>query len=208
MRTIIAIAAALLVTGALQLGSGWAVLGQERPAANLRTELFRLANGRAEFDVADPALVPSQLAEAATQSGCRWQDIIKQEPLHVFRIKGFRFAMIACEGSPGGGGHQVFDLQNVASLKFLAFPIIGYPDGFATSLRPGMMTWKPDSGLLQAESGSDNCFKRIRYTYRSNAPGFAIIRVEVTSGDCTQQGPWKTIWDAPNWSVLARPDDR
>jgi hypothetical protein len=141
------------------------------------------------------------------KSRCEWKDIIKQVPLHAFQIKTHRFAMITCLGSPGAGGHQLFDLEDLARPKFLEFPIIGYPDGFATSIRPGAMTWKPDSGLLEAVPGTDFCQGPSgRYTYRWNGPGFAIIRVELSLENCSPQGPWRTIWDAPNWPALMRPN--
>jgi hypothetical protein len=200
--------ATLLLVSALQFGSGFAALGEERTAVDPRREWGALANGRTEFDIADPALVPSQLAEAATQSGCHWQDIIKDVPLHVFRIKTLRFAMIACPGTPAGGGHQMYDVSIPAKPRILEFPAVGYPDGFTTSVRPGAMTWKPDSGLLEAVPGTDFCQGPSgRYTYRWNGRGVAIIRVELSLEDCSPQGPWRTIWEAPNWSDLARSKD-
>jgi hypothetical protein len=62
MRTIISTAAAFLLMGALQLVSGSALHAQERTRADLRREWLALANGRTEFDIADPALVPTPLA--------------------------------------------------------------------------------------------------------------------------------------------------
>jgi hypothetical protein len=197
------IAVALLLMGALQLVSGSALLAQERTGVDPRREWGALANGRREFNISDPALVPSQLAEAATTSRCHWQDIIEKVPLRVFRIGVTRrFAMIACPG-----GDQMYDVSNPAKPTILEFPVIGYPDGFGTSTRPGAMTWRPDSGLLEAVPGTDFCQGPSgRYTYRWNGPGFAIIRVELSLENCSPQGPWKTIWDAPNWSALMQPN--
>jgi hypothetical protein len=98
MRTIITIAAACFTAGLLQLSSADTLMGQQQMPAEVRSEAYRqwsgIANGRTEFDIADPALVPSQLALAASKAGCRWRDVIEQVPLHVFKIDNRRFAKV------------------------------------------------------------------------------------------------------------------
>ena len=75
MRNIITISAAFIIAVSLQLPSADILIGQEQTPAGVRRETYRqwsdIANGRTEFDIADPALVPSELALAASRSGCR-----------------------------------------------------------------------------------------------------------------------------------------
>jgi hypothetical protein len=58
-----------------------------------------VSNGRTKFDISDPALVPSLLALAAEQSGCRYKEGIEAAPIHFMRIEGRRLAMVFYFGS-------------------------------------------------------------------------------------------------------------
>lgn len=89
--------------------------------------------------------------------------------------------------------------------RLMEFPYLVRPEGFGTTSRPGVITWKPDSGLLEAETGSDLCGDPgVRHSYRFAVPGFVVIRVEVKPDSCAQGG-WTTIWDTPRWSLPAQP---
>ena len=106
MRPISSILSRLVVTGMMVFNSAAAVLAQDR--TETRREWGLLANGRTEFEVSDPALVPSTLAVAAEQSGCRYKDYIKEYPARFIRPEGRRLAIMFCAAIVGS--HQVFDV--------------------------------------------------------------------------------------------------
>jgi hypothetical protein len=94
MRSIPSILLRLVVAAMLLFNSAAAVLAQDR--TETRREWGTLANGRTEFEVSDPALVPSTLALAAEQSGCRYEDCIKERPARFIRPEGRRLAVVFC----------------------------------------------------------------------------------------------------------------
>jgi hypothetical protein len=108
MRSIPSILARLVVAGMLVFNSAGVVLAQDRTAT--RREWGTLANGRTEFEVSDPALVPSTLSLAAEQSGCRYQDDIKERPARFIRPEGRRLAILFC--SAIGKGSQNLSGRN------------------------------------------------------------------------------------------------
>ena len=124
MRTIASIAVALIIAAILQLSSSDISIGQE-----LTTDA--ITRGRPEFDIADPALVPSQLALTASRSGCRWKDVIKDVPVHVFKIDNRRFAKVTRFGF--GHFQQIYDLSQPASPRVLEFPVMSSSEGFRTT---------------------------------------------------------------------------
>ena len=85
MRPISSILSRLVVTGMMVFNSAAAVLAQDR------TETCRewglLANGRTEFEVSDPALVPSTLAVAAEQQAVATKITSKSIPLVSYARK-------------------------------------------------------------------------------------------------------------------------
>ena len=109
MRSVASILSRFVVAGMLVFSSAAAVLGQDR--TETRREWGTLANGRTEFEVSDAALLPSTLALAAEQSGCRYKDDIKDAPVRFMRPEGRRLAIVFCSGIIGS--HQVFDVSNV-----------------------------------------------------------------------------------------------
>ncbi|BAM89322.1 hypothetical protein S58_33250 [Bradyrhizobium oligotrophicum S58] len=181
------------------------LLGQEQNTDELRKQAYRqwfdVAQGRAEFDIADPTLVPTQLAAAATQSGCRWRDVIAQVPVHVFKIDRRRFAKVTCFGF--GYQQQIYDLSQLTNPRALQFPVVSWPAGFATTSSLGAITWNPESKLLESVGTSDLCGQpNIRHTYRWINSDFSIIRIELSRDNCGSEEPWQTIWEAPQWSSL------
>lgn len=85
MRGPISILPRLLLVGIFALASA-SLFGEERPELSPRCEWDILAKGRTEFDVSELALVPSQLARAAEQSGCRYKDSIGSEPIRFISL--------------------------------------------------------------------------------------------------------------------------
>jgi hypothetical protein len=164
-----------------------------------------LAKDRKEFDVSDPALLPSQLALAAEQSGCHYKDDIERAPVRFISVENRRLALVPCFGIIGS--HQVFDLTDLRRPKLMEFPVMSRKGGFGTTTRPGAITWKKEAGVFEAETGSDlKCTGRVRHTYRPDVDyGFVIVRVEVKTNEC-RQDEWATIWEAPRWpeSVVGR----
>lgn len=149
MRSIASILSRLAVAGMLVFNSAATVLGQDR--TETRREWGTLANGRTEFEVSDPALMPSTLALAAEQSGCRYKDDIKERPARFIRPEGRRLAIVFCSAIVGS--HQVFDVWNVLKPTPVEFPFLVRPDGFGTTARPGMITWEKEAKVFQAETG-------------------------------------------------------
>jgi hypothetical protein len=204
---------------AMLLGASIAAApGQDRPGAGDRQdagmEWQSLANGRTEFDVSDPALVPRRLALAAEQSGCLYKDGIKEIPVRFTSVEKRRLAIVFCRFGVIGS-HQLFDLSVLQKPKLIELPFLAQKDGFGTTPRPGMITWKGDVGVLEAETGTDTCpSSEIRHTYRpgltegwtSQAATFVVIRIEVMEDRCSGQGRWAVIWEASQWpkSVVVR----
>jgi hypothetical protein len=203
MRSIPSILFGVVVAGMLLFNSAAAVLAQDR--TETRREWGTLANGRTEFEVSDPALVPSTLAVAAEQSGCRYQDDIKERPARFIRPEGRRLAILFCASIVGS--HQVFDVSNVLRPTPVEFPIVAHPDGFGTTARPGVITWEKEAKVFQAQRGSDTSPAGLRHIYRLDrgTGSFVVVRVEFTPHSGVKDG-WTTIWDAPIWSFPGMPN--
>jgi hypothetical protein len=193
----------LLVAAMLLFNSTATAFGQDREEA--RREWGTLYNGRTDFDVSDAALLPSTLALAAKESGCRYEEDIKDTPVRFVSLEGHRLVIVFCRGI-AVGSHQVFDVRNVMKPRLVEFPFLAQPDGFGTTARPGWITWEKGAAVFQAETGSDDSFARVRHTYRLDrgTGSFVIVRVEFTPDRGTKDA-WTTIWDAPKWSLPAQP---
>jgi hypothetical protein len=213
MRLAVFILAPFAVAAILLFTSPTAVVGQNRSAAepsrDVRPEWYSLAKGRTEFEVSDPALVPSQLALAVEQSGCRhYEQLIKEAPIRFVVLRDRRFAIVLCSVGLASNSHQLFDLTGSSNLekpKLVQLPFFEQPDGFGTTPTPGAITWKSETGVLVAESGSDTSFARLRHTYRLGyfSTSFVVVRVEYHCAECGKD-EWKTIWDAPQWSFSTK----
>jgi hypothetical protein len=216
MRPVLSFLTPLILVGALLCASVAAAFAEDDSNADdrrdARLEWHSLANGRteAEFDVSDPALVPKRLALAAEQSGCRYKDEMKELPVRFISVEKRRLAIVFCRLGVSGS-HQIFDLADLHKPKLMELPFVAQKDGFGTTFRPGMITWKKDAGVLEAETGTDMCpSSRLRHTYRlgltegwtSQVATFVVVRVEVMEDGCVR-GAWSTIWEAPQWPKSA-----
>jgi len=215
MRFPIPILCRATLAAILLCGSIAAALGEDRSAADdlpdARSEWHSLANGRTEFDVSDPALVPRRLALAAEQSGCLYKDSIKEIAVRFTSVEKRRLAIVFCRFGVTGS-HQLFDLSVLQKPKLIELPFLARKDGFGTTPRPGMITWKRDDGILEAETGTDTCpSSMLRHSYRpgftegwiSQAATFVVVRVEVRENRCGEFSSWNTIWEAPQWPKSA-----
>src|SRR5882757_6747724 len=110
MRAIMSILSPLVLAGILLFAFAAAVLGEDLSELSPRRAWHSLANGRTEFDVSDLALVPGQLAPAAEQSGCRYEDGIKEVPIHFISVEDRRLAIMYCP-LVANGSQQIFDLS-------------------------------------------------------------------------------------------------
>jgi hypothetical protein len=192
-----------------QDGSG----GDAQQDARQRYDNISFA-GRTEFEISDPALVPRQLALAAEQLGCRYKGDIKELPIHFINAENRQLALVFCR-SGVSGSHHVFDFADRRRPALVQLPFIAQNDGFGTTARPGLITWKGDAGVFEAVSGSDMCpNSELRHTYRLGSTGgwvsrvasFVVVRVEVRAKPCGQDSEWATVWEAPPWpqSVVVR----
>jgi hypothetical protein len=187
MRSAVSILSRLFLTAILLFGSVAAVLGEDGSEADRRPNLSRewhsIANGRTEFDISDPALVPASIARAAEQSGCRYKETIEAVPVRFIAVEKRRLALVFCPGNVVGS-HHVFDLSDW-KLKLMELPYLSQPDGFGTTDAPGLITWKKEAGVFQAETSSDLMCSSppVRHTYRlgqtRSRASFVIVRVEV-----------------------------
>jgi hypothetical protein len=201
MASAITILSRLVVAGLLIVTPARLAFAQDDRVEALK-EWYSLADKRTDFEVSDPTLLPSRLALAAQNSGCRYKDEIERNPVRFMKIESSRLAIVYCS-SVASGSHQVFDLSNLQRPRLIEFPILAQPEGFGTTLWPGVISWNKESGEFQAWRGSDQLpTLAIRHTYRFStgfgSPAFIVVHVEV------QQIPgpneWTTIWDAPRWS--------
>ena len=170
--------------------------------------------GRTEFEISDPALVPRQLARAAEQLGCHYKGDIKELPVHFISAEKRQLALVFCR-SGVSGSHHVFDFADRRRPKLVQLPFIAQNNGFGTTARPGLITWKRDAGVFEAVTGSDVCpNSELRHTYRlgstegwvSRVASFVVVRVEVRAMPCGKDSEWTTAWEAPSWpkSVVVR----
>src|SRR5260221_3341510 len=85
-------------------------------------EWFSPAKGRTEFEVSDPALLPSRLILAAKHASCRIEEGIESSPVKFTKIGGRRLAIIFCWSIVGS--HVVFDLSTLQRPRLVDFPLI------------------------------------------------------------------------------------
>ncbi|WP_420971545.1 hypothetical protein [Bradyrhizobium sp. B120] len=183
--------------------------GDETSSVDTRRVALRewssLANGRTDFEISDPALVPRMLALAAEQSSCKYKDDIEKLPVRVMKVAGHRLALMFCRSSVTGSD-RAFDLSDVSRPKLLEFPYMA-AQGFGTTDTPGIITWKEDTGLFEAETSTDECpSTRLRHVYRlgvTNRESFVVVRVEVRAPVCGAGQEWTSIWEAKPWPVPA-----
>jgi len=202
---------ALVTAGFLLCMSIGAAFGEDNPRADVqqdpRREWHELAKGQNEFEVSDAALLPTRLVLAVEQSGCRYKDEINSIPARLIRVESYRLAIVFCR-SGIVGSHRVFDLTDLRRPRQMEFPILSHKNGFGTTSEPGMITWKQEAGVFEAEKRSDMlCTGEVRHTYRLGnedmRPSFVIIRVGIKKDEC-KQDEWTTIWEGPTWSELTR----
>jgi len=152
--------------------------------------------------------VPRQLVLAAEQVRCDYKADIKEVPIHFISAGNRRLALVFCR-SVVMGSHHVFDFENLRKPKLVELPFIAQKEGFGTTPRPGLMTWKRDAGVFEAVTGSDTCLhSEVRHTYRlgvtegwvSQVASFVVVRVEARANYCGgTRGDWTTVWEAPPW---------
>jgi hypothetical protein len=217
MRSVVSVLSSLIMAGILLWTSVAATIAEDDIASarrEARQQWHSIANGRTEFDVSDPASVPSALGLAAEQSGCGYKDGIKELPVRFISVEKRRLALVFCRYGVSGSD-QLFDLTDLHTPKLIEFPFLARNNGFGTTPRPGMITWKRDVGILEAETGTDMCpSAMLRHSYRpgftegwiSGSATFVVVRVEVSEKDCGQRNRWDTIWEAAAWpkSVVVR----
>jgi hypothetical protein len=203
MRNATPILYSLVLVGLFLFTPAAGVRGDDHSEISPRREWQELAKGRTEFEVSDPASVPSSLADAAEQSGCRYKDDVKEIPIRFVSVGNyFRLAIVFCRFNVTGS-HQIYDFSSRTSKqkpRVIELPVATRPEGFRSTSTPGIITWKNESGILEAESRSDLCSDPGgRHTYRFLNTGFVLTRVEAASTSC---GPdkWTTIWQSSHWS--------
>jgi hypothetical protein len=194
--------ARLLFVGALLFGGIATALAEDDRVEALK-EWYNLADKRTDFEVSDPALLPSRLVRAVKSSGCRYEEGIKEYPVSFMKLGSRRLAIVFCRWVGMLGTHQLFDLTNLQQPRLIELPILAQPEGIVTTPYPGIVSWNKDSGIFQAWRSSDMLpTLAIRHTYRfsedQGSTAFVLVRVEVQR----IPGPdeWVSMWDAPRWS--------
>jgi hypothetical protein len=195
--------------GVLLLIASIAIARAEGPAdadnrQALRREWARITFAKGTtFEISNPDLMPTSLADAAARTGCAYKDAIKERPARFIRAENQRLAIVFCRRFIQGSD-QIFDLTDLIRPRNLQFPFLAYPDGFGATMTPGAVKWKSDAGVFEADIGSDTCpGALLRHTYRLGQIGsgvsFVIIRVETNNSGGCNPGEWKTMWEAPRW---------
>jgi hypothetical protein len=171
---------------------------RERERAEAGMEWTSLAKGRTEFEVSDPALVPSRLTSAARLAGCKIEDGIASSSVRFAKLESHRLAIVFCSSIVGS--HMVFDLSTLERPRLIRLPIIKMPEGFGTTDRPGWLTREKETSIFEAETTSDmKPSWDLRHTYQFNGSwDFVVIRVEVKG--MHGHDKWTTIWEAPGWT--------
>jgi len=202
----------LLFTAILLCASIATAPGKDRSGADdqqdARQKYDSISFAKGDFQISDPALVPRQLALAAEQARCDYKADIKELPVQFISAENRRLALVFCRLGVLGS-HHVFDFADLRRPKLVELPYIARKGGFGTTPRPGLMTWKRDTGVFEAVTISDICpNSELRHTYRlgstgglvSSAPSFAVLRVEVREMPCGRNSTeWTTVWEASPW---------
>ena len=211
MRVVAFILYSLVLASLLLSVQAAGVLGDDSSEISPRRECSSLANGRNEFEVSDLSLVPSQLADAAKQSDCRYSDDITKAPIRFVSIGSYlRIAIVFCRYSVTGS-HQIFDFSSRDTKqkpRLIELPVITRPEGFRSTTSPGIIKWTNESGLLEAQSNSDMCGEpgvRHIYRFKNSLGGFVLTRVETAPDGCGSEA-WTTIWQSPIW-ITSDPRD-
>jgi hypothetical protein len=207
VRGAVSILPRLVLAGLFAFASTASLFGEEGSELSPRREWDILAKGRTEFDVSDLALVPSQLALAAEQSGCRYKESIGSEPIRFVSIEDRRLAIVYCVLGGASASHQIFDLSGRSRQRpvLVELPYLERAGGFGTTSWPGGIVFKRETGVFEAVRGSDISCGELRHTYRlsrESSTAFAVVRVEYRlecGGD-----EWLRLWDAPVWSFPAK----
>ena len=162
------------------------------------------ANGRTDFEVSDPALLPEPLVLAVKQTGCDYTNKIKDIPVHFIEVNRSRLALVFC--SAFLGWHQVYDLSPAVWLRprLMAFPVAASDSGFGVTFSPGFITWNKESGFFEAVTVSDVCsVPRLRHTYRLDRDlSFVVVRVEIGRDHYCGASEWTEVWQAPLWPAF------
>lgn len=206
MRWIAAVTSWIVLIAAVSLGASHAAGAEELSEAPVdrreaRKEWSRASNGKTEFELTDPTLVPKFFAAFARQSGCVYEPEMQQRPIRFVTINGHRLAIVFCR-SGISGSDQVFDLSDLGRPKAVSFPIFAHPNGFGTTDRPGAIEYQKDAGIFLAEVASDYQEGQARHSYRfEDYYGFVVTRVEIKKDFGS---PWVTIWEAGAWNLTGR----
>lgn len=196
--------AKLLIAGTLLSFSALPSVGEEmspelKDKVEARREWFDVAKGRTDFEVSDPALLPTRLVLAAKHTGCKIDEGIERSPVQFTKIGGRRLAIIFCHAIVGS--HKVFDVTSLQRPALVSFPFMKMPAGFGTTDRPGWITREKETSTFLAVSGSDmKPSWDVRHTYRFDEYlGFVVIRVEVKGMPGYDE--WAAVWETPRWSL-------
>ena len=207
MRCTFRAVASLLLFATMQLPA--TAFGQDGPSFAGRNEMSEIDpisfRDRTDFEVSKLSDVPRQVAQAARREGCDIQGGVEQFPLRFLVEKGRRFVLVYCHSIVGT--HLIFDLADIRRPRLVVFPFLARSTGFGVTPRPGVITWRQEAGVFEAETGTDTCpSSRLRHVYRlastegfaSQAVSFVILRVEVRD-NCAGDTPWSTVWESPKW---------
>jgi len=100
MRFLSSVLSLCVVVGTLLCASIVIAPAEESSGVSLQQDALRewhfLANGRTEFEISDPALVPRLLVIAAEQSRCDYKVDMKAAPVRLVRFEYRRFAIVPC----------------------------------------------------------------------------------------------------------------
>jgi len=186
---------ALLIAVFLSASTSFAT-AQDKSDSNAQRDTPRrygaISFAEPESKISDPAKVPLQLVRAAEEARCAYKSDIEEFPVQLIRTEGRKIALVFCRLGVGGS-HFVFDFADIRRPTLVGLPVIAAKQGFGVTHRPGLVTWKRDTGEFEAVISSDMCSSpHVRHTYRvgitegaiSRTDSFVVVRVEAREGSC------------------------
>ena len=152
------------------------------------------------------------------RAGCRFENLLPEMPIHIFKPEpqgSQMVALVPCEGFSARGIALTLN-RSGEEPGLMFFPVITPPQGIGMMYTPGFLRWDAGAKTLIATEGSDMCpdlLRQYTYRYRDNTGlrsgaivNWVLMKVEVAHSSCGSNNKWMTYWEAPIFPDLPRPN--